>query len=89
VIEVPLHSLLGLDLSLLGPDLSLLGLSFRAIPRVLLAFRLKILNVVDLYFILCYGIVVCHFLIQVFSWIIVMSIVSRTLFLILFRVTFL
>ena len=64
--EVPLHSLLGLDLSLLG-------LSFRAMARVLLVFRLKILSVVDLYFILCYGIVVCPFLIRVFSWIIMRS----------------
>ena len=60
VMEVPLHSLLGLDLSLLG-------LSFRAITPVPLVFRLKILNVVELYFILCYGIVVFPFLIRVFS----------------------
>jgi len=58
--EVPLHSLLGLDLGLLR-------LSFRVMARVPLVFRLKILNVDDLYFILCYGIVMCPFLIQVFS----------------------
>jgi len=52
VMEVPLHSLLGLDLGLLG-------LSFRAMAPVPLIFRLKILNVDDLYFILCYGIIVC------------------------------
>jgi len=66
MMEVPLHSLL-------GRDLGLLGLSFRAMARVPLVFRLKILNVDDLYFILCYGIVVCPFLIWVFSWIIVRS----------------
>jgi len=53
--EVPLHSLLGLDLGLLG-------LSFRAMAHVPLVFRLKILNVDDLYFILCYGIVCALFL---------------------------
>ena len=64
--EVLLHSLRRLDLSLLG-------LSFRAMARVPLVFRLKILNVVNLYFILCYGIIVCPFLIRVLSWIIVRS----------------
>jgi len=60
---ISLHSLLGLDLGLLG-------LFFRTMTRVPLVFRLKIINVDDLYFILCYGIVVCPFLIRIFSWIV-------------------